>query len=379
MARFMLAHLHEGALGTARILSAATAHAMQETPAVTMPGLDRMMLGFFERNINGRRAIGHDGDTVLFHSTLVLYPDDGVGIFASFNSGGINNAVLQVREQLVERFSDRYLPATVSEVAAPYPVATARAHARMFSSTYWSSRSYSTGFLAATKLLFPVHVIVHPDDSVSLSGLRGADGELKRFREVAPLVWREIGGHERLAAIASQGHIVRLSLDAQAPATVFDAVPAWESSAGLLPLFIGSIVVLALWLLLWPIQAWVGRRSGLSITRSRARLRAEQALRVAAALALAAVVGWIYILTRILNPVGIYQLSDQAGVILLSEGLTLVGFSGALAAAAMRAVIIWREGSPWGSRVRALVPVLSAAVMVYTGWIYCLMKLSLAF
>ena len=379
MARFMLAHLHEGALGAARILSTATAHAMHTTPTTTMPVLDRMMLGFFERNLNGRRAIGHDGDTVLFHSTLVLYPDDGVGIFASFNSGGIQNAVLQVRQQLVERFSDRYLPATVSPVDPPYPVATAHAHARMFSSIYWSSRSYSTSFLAATKLLFPVHVVVHPDDSVSLSGLRGPDGELKRFREVAPFVWSEIGGHERLAAIASKGHIARLSVDAQAPATVFDAVPGWESPAGLLPLFLCSIILLAAWLLLWPIQAWVRRRFELSITRSRARLRADQALRVAAALALAAIMGWIYILTRIMNPVGIYQLADQAGVILLSEGLTLVGFSGALATATMRAVIIWRERSPWGPRIGALLLALSAAVMVYTGWVYCLMKFSLAF
>ena len=378
MGRFMLAHLQEGALGTARILSAATTHSMHETPTTTMPVLDRMMLGFFERNINGRRAIGHDGDTVLFHSTLVLYPDERVGIFASFNSGGIHNAVLQVREQLVERFSDRYLPA-VSPADPPYPVATARAHARMFSSAYWSSRSYSTSFLAATKLLFPVRVVVHPDDSVSLSGLRGADGELRRFREVAPFVWREIGGHERLAAIASHGHIVRLSLDAQAPATVFDAVPAWESPVWLFPLFLCSIIVLAGWLLLLPIRAWVRRRFALSITRSRARLHAEQALRVAAALALAAVTGWIYILTRILSPVGIYQLADQSAAILLSEGLTLVGFSGALAAAAMRAVIIWREHAPWGSRTGALVLVLSTAVMVYTGCIYCLMKFSLAF
>lgn len=380
MARFMLAHLQDGGLDGARILSNATARAMHETPTTTMPGLDRMMLGFFERSVNGRRAIGHDGDTVLFHSTLVLYPDDGVGIFASFNSSGLHNAVMQVREQLVERFSDRYLPATVSPADPPYPIAMARAHARMFSNTYWSSRSYSTSFLAATRLLFPVRVVLNPDDSVSLSGLRGADGELKRFREVAPFVWHEIRGHERLAAIASQGHIVRLSVDAQAPATVFDAVPGWESPAGLLPLFVCSIIVLAAWLLLWPIQAWVRRRFERSITRSRPRLQAEQALRVAVALALAAVMGWIYILTRILNPVGIYQLADQAGVVLLSEGLTLVGFCGALVAAAIRAVMIWSErSSKWGSRIGALVLVLSTAVMAYTGWIYCLMKFSLAF
>jgi hypothetical protein len=250
----------------------------------------------------------------------------------------------------------------------------------MFSSTYWSSRSYSTSFLAATKLLFPVRVIVHPDASVSLSGLRGADGELKRFREVAPLLWREIGGHERLAAIASQGHIVRLSVDGQAPATVFDAVPGWESPAWLLPLFLSSIVILAAWLLLWPIHVWVRRRFGVSIiTRNRARIQAEQALRVAVVLALAAVMGWIYILTRISSPVGIYQLADQAAIIFLSEGLTLVGFIGALATASIRAAIIWRERAPWGTRSGALVLVISAAAMAYTAWIYCLMKFSLAF
>jgi CubicO group peptidase (beta-lactamase class C family) len=377
MARFMLAHLQQGTLGEARILSEATAHAMHETPTTTIPVLNRMMLGFFERNINGRRAIGHDGDTVLFHSTMVLYPDDGIGIFAAFNSGGIHNAVMQEREQLFERFSDRYLPATVSTGGPTYPLATTRAHARMFSSAYWSSRSYSTSFMAATKLLFPVRVVVNPDDSASLSGLRGADGELKRFREVAPFVWHEIGGHDRLAAIVSQGHIVRLSVNGQAPATVFDAVPGWESPTWVLPAFLGGILVLAAWLLLWPISAWRHRRLP-ALTRSRARVWAEQAMRLTAALALAAVAGWVYIMSRISNPVGIYQLADQDTVIFLSEGLTLVGFTGALAAAAVRTALIWRERS-WSALVAAVVLFVGTAAMTYTAWIYRLMRFSVAF
>ena len=86
MARFMIAHLQNGAFGDARILSEETAKKMHGTPLTIIPNVNRMVLGFYETDTNGHRIISHGGDTQYFHSDLHLFIDDGVGYFISFNS-----------------------------------------------------------------------------------------------------------------------------------------------------------------------------------------------------------------------------------------------------------------------------------------------------
>ncbi len=64
MAHFMIAHLQNGEYHGNRILKAETAALMHNSPYPDAIGpLDRMELGFFETNINGREVIAHLGDT----------------------------------------------------------------------------------------------------------------------------------------------------------------------------------------------------------------------------------------------------------------------------------------------------------------------------
>ena len=92
MARFMIAHLEKGAFGAGRILKAQTAEQMHTTALTVLPRVDRMVLGFYEQNRNGRRIIAHAGDTAWFHTDLYLFIDDGVGLFISMNSAGKDGA-----------------------------------------------------------------------------------------------------------------------------------------------------------------------------------------------------------------------------------------------------------------------------------------------
>ena len=90
MAKFMIANL-DRAKG---LLSPEAAAEMQDAPldkfnpVSLLPPLNRMRLGFFETNINGREVIGHLGDTEFFHTSLHLLMKEGVGVYFSFNSGG---------------------------------------------------------------------------------------------------------------------------------------------------------------------------------------------------------------------------------------------------------------------------------------------------
>jgi len=86
MAKFMLAHLQDGALGESRIMGEATARDMHKRHFSSDPRLPGMTWGFAEGSRNGHRLIMHRGSTDLVHANLVLLPDQGVGIYMAFNS-----------------------------------------------------------------------------------------------------------------------------------------------------------------------------------------------------------------------------------------------------------------------------------------------------
>ena len=116
MAKFMIAHLNQGA----GLLQPESARLMQTPAYGAVPGTNRMALGFYETRINGLSAIGHDGDSFYFHSALWLLPSHNVGLFISMNSIGTNRAaaVDPIRKALLEQFGDRYFPAANTVFAA---------------------------------------------------------------------------------------------------------------------------------------------------------------------------------------------------------------------------------------------------------------------
>ena len=378
MARFMIAHLQDGELDGSRILLPATARAMHTTALTLLPPLNRMELGFFEENTNGRRVIGHGGDTVLFHSLIALYLDSGVGLFMSFNSPGRSSAVNQVREQLFERFSDRYLP-DIGRPDGRMDLATARAHAAMFTGAYASSRRNHSSFLAALQLLSPVRVTSYADGTIASPAFKDESGAPKRFRETSPFVWRQVGGHDRLAAIVADGRIARFSTDGFAPAMVFDAIPRWKSPMLLLSAFVVGLAALATTLLFWPIAALVRRRYGTAPPYLGTQARAQRVMRITAVLAMGAVAGWLWLLTEIARPTGIYLLSDHDGLLYLIEGLTIIGFVAAFLAASFNVVTFWRAPAPRLARLWSMILLLGTFALLYTGWIYRLMTISAQF
>src|SRR3569623_466025 len=112
MAQFMLAHLGDGANANGRILTPETAEMMHNTPTTFLPPLNRMELGFFDTNINGREVIAHLGDTQVFHTSLHLFLADHVGLYVSFNSAGNAAGAHTIRGSLFADFADRYFPST---------------------------------------------------------------------------------------------------------------------------------------------------------------------------------------------------------------------------------------------------------------------------
>ncbi|MCD4844373.1 MAG: beta-lactamase family protein [Methanosarcinales archaeon] len=63
------------------------------------------VMQLFEGNLNNQKIIKHGGDTPIFHSLLVLLPEQNVGLFVSFNS-----PEGAARSELLQAFLDRYYP-----------------------------------------------------------------------------------------------------------------------------------------------------------------------------------------------------------------------------------------------------------------------------
>lgn len=134
MGRFMIAHLQNGG----PLLRPQTAQLMHSTANNPIPGLQKMSLGFYQSNINGRPVISHGGDTVAFHSDLHLFPEDGVGLYLSFNGGGKEGASHFLRVALFEQFANRYFPAPAD--ARKLDAKAARENAEKLAGTWSTSR-----------------------------------------------------------------------------------------------------------------------------------------------------------------------------------------------------------------------------------------------
>src|SRR6201996_9584813 len=151
MAHFMIAHLQNGEYHGNRILKAETAEMMHNSPLTILPPLNRMELGFFETNLNGREVIAHLGDTQCFHTSLHLFLKEGVGFYVSFNSPGKAGAVGGLRGALFEDFADRYFPA--EENNGTVDAKTAAAHAALLTGRWVNSRGSQSSFISALGLV----------------------------------------------------------------------------------------------------------------------------------------------------------------------------------------------------------------------------------
>ncbi|PYK61934.1 MAG: serine hydrolase [Verrucomicrobia bacterium] len=297
MGRFMIAHLQNGAFGASRILEEATAMRMHTTACAFLPPINRMLLGFYENNVNGHRVITHGGDLQWFHSELNLFIDDGVGVFVSLNSLGKDGAAEQIRTGFFREFSDRYFPAPLPEGSVDPE--TAAAHRHLITGRYISSRRSHESFLAALNLLGQTRVLATENGSISVPDLKGLNGEPKKWREIAPFVWRNIEGPDRIAAKIEKGRAVCIGYD-ELPFMPFEPVPWWWSAAWLLPLLAVAVVALVGNTLAWPATALVRRHYGVRSDPTSPEARAHRLVRIASLLATLMVIAWV-VLIQILS------------------------------------------------------------------------------
>jgi CubicO group peptidase (beta-lactamase class C family) len=339
MAHFMIAHLQEGRYEGVQILRPETARLMHARQRGKSPTMNAMCLGFYEESRNGHRIISHGGDTQWFHSDLHLMPDAGLGFFVSYNSAG--KGEISARTQLWESFLDRYFPYT----PPPAPPVTLRdADLKAFTGSYLSSRRSETTFLRLLYLLTENTVGVGPDHTLVVDAFKGFNGQPLRFEAVGPMAFREVHGQNRIEFLKAPSG--RMELVTAYPFFAFEKPTALRSRGVLLPVAIGSLVIIILALLLWPIGAIVRRHYGrkLELPDGERRLRRWTRL--------------VCVLDVVLLAIyGIIVVGGLSNIDMFSSGIDLwlrVMQAIALLAIVGALIALWDGLRAWGSRARGV-------------------------
>ncbi|WP_317231184.1 serine hydrolase domain-containing protein [Clavibacter sp. MX14-G9D] len=310
MARFMLGHLGDLPADHA-LLDPATLDLMHR-PALdadqlgTLAAGQRMALGFFDDSTPGLPAVGHDGDTNVFHSALRVFPGSDAGIFLTLNGNG-RDAVdtLELRTAVLQGFADRYLRDAEEGTAASATAAAGAAPegdpaaAAALAGTWTSSRSPVTNPGALLALSGQTEIVPRADGTVAVTPkpLGVTTGVYERAGDH---LWREVGGDAVLATREdADGTVSAISWGASF--TLLRAEP-WQAASVAIPGLLAAVAVLLVSVVAWPATAIAGigrRRSprpdaageAVPVPRPR-RSRALLLSRIGQAVTLLALAGW---------------------------------------------------------------------------------------
>ena len=340
--RFMIAHLQNGEFNGARILRAETAQLMHARQFASNPAMNGMALGFYEETRNGHRIIGHGGDTVYFHSDLHLILDADVGFFVSYNSAGKGD--ISNRTALFEQFLDRYFPYQTPPATSP---SSAVEDAKVVSGLYIVSRRLQGNILEASGMFGEVRVSGTPDGKIMADAFKDFSGKPKKFSEIAPLVYREVDGQDKLAFRRDENGGLQLAIDY--PFMVFQRV-GWLQSKALNYFVLGtSLGIMALALILWPVNGLLRRHYGKKLALNPR----DRRLRISTRVVCVINVLFVLLLTVVLSSgEGAAALNGIDGRLHALQVLGLIGAIGAL-------IAVYNAVQPWR---RKIAPMMISAV-----------------
>ncbi len=287
IAKFMIAHLQDGRYGDTQILRPETARMMHSRNYGPVPDLNGVDLAFFQENENGHAIIGHGGDTRWFHSHLWLIMDSNVGVFMSLNSAG--RGAINIRKLVWDKFLDRYFPA-----APPLPPAAASVNedAKTVSGYYITSRRGETTIGKQGAILSEAEFEPQGDGTIMASQITGLNGQPKRWREIAPLLYRDTASQDMIAFVRQPNGLFYIY--SSSASSGFQEVPFTQTTIFYTWLRYFTIGVFVLVLVLWPAAALVRRHYGQPLDRTGMGLRLYTRVRVVCMIDAAVLLAWYY-------------------------------------------------------------------------------------
>lgn len=249
MAAYMRALLDPATMEKAGVLRAETALALREGLFANTPQLGALRHGFLDFSfVRGRRAFGHTGDLIFEHSTMEIYPDEGVAIFVSVNTPTGKPLLKALPRELLDAFFGP-APADPPRVAAaPAAAAEVEGTYRTLGLPSYRSERPLLRFLTA----FEVSALADGDILVN-----GAN----RYRPIGDGVFVANGGGERIAFRQQDGRMRFFDAESILPA---DRIGYFEQNR-----WLRLMVVVAAAVAAWGVVA-AARRLILGDRRGRA-------------------------------------------------------------------------------------------------------------
>jgi CubicO group peptidase (beta-lactamase class C family) len=370
ISHFMLAHLENGEYNGAHILKPETVELMHSRQFGANPATLHMCLGFYEQTRNGHRMLGHGGDTQYFHSDLFLMPDQHLGLFVSYNSGGRGET--EQRANLFNAFLDRYFPYTIPpSVKQP----NADADGKLVAGEYITSRRPATNILSFFGFLGNLKVTPGKDGTITIPAFKGINQVPKTWEEIGPLVYREKDGQDLVGFNKdANGHYV-LAMDY--PFMVWTEIGLLDSknfNVFVIVLFLGVSLIT---LILWPVSAWTRKHYNKPLQMEPRDRLWRIIIRLVAAVDLIYASSWIgLLLASGGNPLFDASLDPTLLVIMI------VGWIGTLGTILILIGVVktWKSpGEWWLSHIGNLAIALSAVSFTWFLWHWHMLHFSLLY
>jgi CubicO group peptidase (beta-lactamase class C family) len=367
MAQFMIAHLQDGRLGDAQILKPETARLMHSRLFALDDATNAMCYGFYEELRNGKRIIGHGGDTVYFHSDLHLVLDQNVGFFVSYNSAGRGDAPGRVT--LWEAFLDRYYPYTPPAATS----STAKDDAQAASGSYILSRRSEKSFFKAVSLVSQFTVSAEGDGDIVTPQLTAPNGQPKHWQAIGPMTFRERDGQDKLIFKPDQSG--RMQMVLPYPFFVGQKAGMFQNGKVLLIVLSVSLGLMLLTLIFWPVGWFVRRHYGYKFELSRTERLLRILVRIVFALDLIFIASLIGLTMYGLTHLDVF--SDRGITwFRIIQTVGVIGAIGTLVVLA-NAVVAWigKRASIWG-KLQATILLLACLGVLWFAFAGNLLRFS---
>ena len=234
MNHFMLALLNGGEHNGVRIMDEETVQMMFTQQFAPDPKMAGITYGLFEHFHNGQRVLLRDGDGVGTRNRMVLFPDQDMGFFISYNSGDSN-----LRLDIVNAIIDRYF--SLGNASAPVPMEGYQERADMFSGAYRPLQADVTTFGKSMYFFSQLVEVTTTDEgylSIKTTGMGGEESSVmggfegtSLWVEVEPLYLERVDGYGQLSFVQDEAGSIVQMVSGQGYHGTFVKLPWYESQS----------------------------------------------------------------------------------------------------------------------------------------------------
>src|SRR6202000_2723288 len=154
--------------------------------------------------------------------------------------------------------------------------------------------------LALLFTLGQTEVAAEPDGTITVAAFKDFSGAVKKWRNVGPLLYREVGGQTHLKFVATKdGDIDFFQSDDFLPVEELQRVHGLAQLNLLKLLGLGTIAACSLALVVWLRGGRVRRRFGRKLEMSEGQARLRLGARLGALLYIMVIAGWIGLITAV--------------------------------------------------------------------------------